>query len=225
MTDSGFWGKLFRWNRASEQASSQGRRGEHSLARAREYAAEQGWVFNEEHEQLLADALEELRRFGFRPSLPIDMAYAVYHCKGGLRSFLQQPYRELLKLRGPELEPLFNRVLLPDRDFVSDEDAYVDLLWEAVAAAETSELLSNVNSRMDFQHTRRGTLSYTFGQRRITHKIRIDMDLGDKEAVREIVASVSPTNYDLIYDGEDFYCWVPTRNSAEFLQLLHLKGD
>ncbi|MGP6174434.1 hypothetical protein [Corynebacterium sp. A21] len=225
MADSGFWGKLFRWNRADEPASSHERRGEHSLLRAREYAAEQGWVFSEQQEQLLADTLAELRRFGFYPSFPIDIAYTAYRCKGGMPAFIKQPFRQLLKLRGPELEPLFNRVLLPDRDFVSDEDAYVDLLWEAVAAAETSELLSNVNSRMDFQHTGRGTLSYTFGQRRVTHKIRIDLDLGDKEAVREIAASVSPTNYDLIYDGENFYCWVPTRHTAAFLQLLQLQED
>lgn len=217
---SGFWGKLFRRRQGDDPTLLSQKRSTLAISRAQAYARERGWVFTEQQEQVLSDTLQNLSQFGFHPGTPIDIAYVAYHCQSGLARFMAQPCRELLKLRGPELEPLFNRVLLPDVYAPGEEDAYVDLLWEAVSAAETSEYLSNVSATMDFSHTRRGTLSYTFAQRRVTHHIRLHLPHGDPDVVAEIAANISPAHFDLISDGESFYCWVRSRSTRDFLALL-----
>lgn len=217
---SGFWTHIFRRRHNDDPLTVPASRSTLAIARARAHASDRGWVFSEQQEQTLSDTLRQLSRFGFHPSTPIDIAYVAYHCPGGLARFMRRPGRELLKLRGPELEPLFNRVLLPHPDSLHDGDFYVDLLWEAATVAETVEFLRNISLTTDPDDPWQGALSYTFAQRRVTHRVQLDLPQGDPKVIAGIAANVSPTSFDLISDEDNFYCWVRTRSTREFLALL-----
>lgn len=221
---SGFWTHIFRRRHNDDPATIPASRSTLAITRARARAVEHGWIFSEQQEQTLSDTLQQLSCFGFHPSTPIDIAYVACHCPGGLTRFMAQPGRVLLNLRGPELEPLFNRVLLPHPDSLHDEDSYMDLLWEAAAVAETAEFLRNISITTDLDDPWQGTLSYTFAQRRVTHQVQFDLPQGDPKVIAGIAANVSPTNFDLISDEGNFYCWVRTRSTREFLAFLQQRG-
>lgn len=224
----GFWEKWFRtgskpdagkMNRAAFR-----RRGELALARAGDVVTQRGWVILEQDEQLLADTLGQLDEFGFLPSFIPDMAYVAFCVNGDLKQFRSSPHRTLLRVRNLEGQPLFTRVLLPGHDAVTEEDSYVDLLWEAAAAAGASEYLSGVNWGMDFPGTRRGFLNYTFAQRRHSVQIIIDGDRWDLTALRTITTSITPSKFDLIHDGAELFCWVEVKRADKFLALLETGG-
>lgn len=220
----GFWGKWLWPGREPDAGKMNGdafrRRGELALARARDMATQRGWVIPEQDEQLLAEALAELENFGFIPSFLPDMAYVAFCLDGDITRFRSFPHRTLLRIRNLEGQPLFTRVLLPGHEAVTEEDSYVDLLWEAAAAAGASEYLSGVSWGMDFHDTRRGFLNYTFAQRRHSVHIIIDLDRWDATALRSITTSVTPSKFDLIYDGVELFCWVDVKRADRFLALL-----
>lgn len=225
----GYWGwlsKLFRPADESPQgddktASATSRRhGELALERARVEVTRRGWEISAQDAQLLHHTLVVLRGFGFLPKFLPDAAYVAHQLDGDLSRLRASPYRVLLGLRAMEDEPLFSRVLLPEPDGVTDDEAYVDLLWEASAVVGTSEYLSGVNWNMDPERTKRGFLSYTFAQRRHTIRIRIDLGRWDGEALRQLATSITPSTYDVIFDDASLFCWVPAKRSDEFLALL-----
>lgn len=220
----GLWGKWFRSRRRQAAGKVNDaafrRRGEPALARAREVVRQRGWVLLEQDEELLAQALDQLGTFGFSPSFIPDMAYVAFRLDGDLTRFRRAPHSLLLRLRNLEDQPLFNRVVLPDPDGVSDQDAYVDLLWEAAAAAGTSEYLSGVNWGMDFSDTRRGVVNYTLARRRHSVRIIIAAARWDPVALRELTTSVTPSHFDLIFQGTELFCWVAVKQADRFLALL-----
>lgn len=225
----GLWDRWFRFRRKNSAGQVNGaafrRRGELALARARDVTRQHGWVLLEQDEELLAQALDQLDAFGFTPSFVPDLAYVAFCLSGDLTRFRHAPQRLLLRLRNLEGQPLFNRVLLPDPDGVGGRDSYVDLLWEAAAAAGTSEYLSGVSWGLDFADTRRGFVNYTLAQRRHSVQIIIEAARWDPAALREITTSVTPSHFDLIFDGTELFCWVAVRNANRFLASLPGQPD
>lgn len=220
-----FWGRFrgFRTIRTGHdhhEVTRPHRRGELALTRARDILRQRGWVIPEQDEQLLRETLAELHELSFRPAFVPDAAYVAWQLGGDFTAFRSSPHRVLLGLRALEEEPLFQRVLLPHPAGVENEDSYVDLLWEAAAAAGTSEFLSGVNWGMDFRRTRRGFLNYTFAQRRHSTSITIDQDHWDQTALRQITTSVTPSSHDLIFDGTALFCWAPVRQAGRMLTAL-----
>lgn len=188
-------------------------------------ARQRGWVILEQDEELLAAALSQLDAFGFTPSFVPDMTYVAFCLDGDLTRFRRAPQSLLLRLRNLEGQPLFNRVLLPDPDGVGGQDSYVDLLWEAAAAAGTSEYLSGVSWGMDFDDARRGFVNYTLAQRRHSVRIIIDAARWDPAALREIGTSVTPSHFDLIFEGTELFCWVAAKKADRFLASLPGQPD